>query len=456
MKKFIPFFLVFLGLSVLGYFIFVHAFAVPDDASQNSAPFAQARTGDLQIIVSGAGNLVLSESVILSFETSGILEEVLVGMGSTVEAGNLIARLDDTQTQLALEEAVVKISEFVNPATIAEAEVNVLLAEESLAAAEQNLASVIAGPPVAYYEWEVVSAQDNFQTALMIFNLSIKPSGKLQAEVEKTKNELEDAQEDLEWALNYEVPEEAIQRAEAEVDYAQSQLTAAHTLLAYLNGVSLDDIQDPTFSPEIIAIERAALALHTAEENLTYTEVISPIEGTVITLEALPGEAVKAGSPFATIISMESLEVQFYLDEGDLTWVSLGDPVALTFPAYEGQTFTGMITHISPVLVEVDRVPMVEVWASIIAPAEIQLMSGLSVDVEVTAVDIQSAILVPIQAVFEAQPGLSQVVVLDENGQPEFRTVQVGISDYANIVIESGLAAGEKVSTQPQAYQSND
>jgi len=58
--------------------------------------------------------------------------------------------------------------------------------------------------------------------------------------------------------------------------------------------------------------------------------------------------------------------------------------------------------------------------------------------------------------VFEAQPGLSQVVVLDENGQPEFRTVQVGISDYANIVIESGLAAGEKVSTQPQAYQSND
>lgn len=456
MKKYIPFFLIFLGLIVLGYFIFIQGSAVPEDVTQTSASFAWARTGDLQIIVSGSGNLVPTESVVISFEASGILKELLVGVGSTVEAGSLLARLDDSQTQLALEKAVVSFSQLVNPATIAEAEVNVLLAEESLAAAEQNLASVIAGPPVAYYEWEFVSAYENYQTALIILNSSAKPSGKLQAAVEKAREGWEDAQEDLNWALNYEVPEEAIQRAEAEVDYAQSQLAAAQTLLAYLNGISLNEIQDPTFGPEIIAIERAALAMRSAEEDLTYTEVISPIDGTVIALEAIPGEAVQAGSPFATIMTMESLVVQFYLDEGDLTWVSLGDPVALTFLADEGQIFKGMITQISPVLVELDRVPMVEVWASVVVPTEIQLMSGLSVEVEVTAVDIQSAILVPTQAVFETQPGLHQVVVLDENGQPEFRTVQVGISDYANIVIESGLAAGEKVSTQPQTYLSND
>ena len=456
MKKILPFLLVFLGLIVLGYFIFSQDSTALEDTTQTSASVTRARTGDLQITVSGAGTLVPSESAVISFEASGVVKELLVGVGSTVEAGSLLARLDDTQTQLALKKAVISYSQLVNPYTIAEAEVNVLLAEESLAVSEQNLATVIAGPPVAYYEWELASAQENYQTALTILNSSTKPSGKLQTAVENARAELDKAQEDLDWALNYEVPEETIHRAEAEVVYVQSQLASAQTLLAYLNGSSLAEIPDPTFGPEIIAIERAALAIRSAEEALAYTEVISPIGGTVIALGALPGETVKAGNPLATIITMESLEVQFYLDEGDLTWVSLGDPVALTFPAYDGQTFAGTVTQISPVLAEVDKVPMVEVRASITTPADIQLMPGLSVEVDVTAVDIQSAVLVPIQAVFESQPGLYQVVVLDENGQPEIRTVQVGVSDYANIIIESGLAAGEKVSTQPQTYLLND
>ena len=60
---------------------------------------AQVSQGDLVITASGSGTLVPSSEVSQGFRSSGVLAELLVEVGDRVEAGQLLARLDDIDVQ---------------------------------------------------------------------------------------------------------------------------------------------------------------------------------------------------------------------------------------------------------------------------------------------------------------------------------------------------------------------
>jgi len=66
---------------------------------------ATVRQGDLVIRTSGTGTLISVTESDLVFSTSGKLENVLVKVGDKVEAGQLLAQLDDSSQQTALAQA---------------------------------------------------------------------------------------------------------------------------------------------------------------------------------------------------------------------------------------------------------------------------------------------------------------------------------------------------------------
>ena len=100
-----------------------------------------------------------------------------------------------------------------------------------------------------------------------------------------------------------------------------------------------------------------------------------------------------------------------------------------------------------PMLVTVDGTPAVQSWASVdFSSREIDILAGMTADVEVVAAEARDAVLVPVEALRELSPGQFAVFVVDPKGDLELRAVEVGLTDPINAEILDGLDLGETVS----------
>jgi multidrug efflux pump subunit AcrA (membrane-fusion protein) len=174
--------------------------------------------------------------------------------------------------------------------------------------------------------------------------------------------------------------------------------------------------------------------------------LIAPIAGTVVEIASEVGE--KVSSPAVVLANLREPVVQFWVEESDLGSVSKGNPVNVVFEALPDLVYPGMITRIDPRLVTVSNTSAVQAWASIDTDAHpVSLLGEMNVEVEVVAGEAKNAVLAPIQALRELSEDQYVVFVVKENGELEMRLVEVGLRDYVNAEIRSGLRPGEVVST---------
>jgi len=82
----------------------------------------------------------------------------------------------------------------------------------------------------------------------------------------------------------------------------------------------------------------------------THITITSPITGIVIRKHATEGTYVNTGTPIYTVADLSKLWVKLDAYESDLPWIKYGQQVEFTTEAYPGETFTGTISFIDPVL----------------------------------------------------------------------------------------------------------
>ena len=140
--------------------------------------------------------------------------------------------------------------------------------------------------------------------------------------------------------------------------------------------------------------------------------------------------------------------MRFYVEEVDLGKVAVGAPVSVLFDAAPDLSFSGEIIRVDPALVTVDGSPAVQAWARLDPyEHEVTLLSGLTAEVEIVSGRSENTLLVPVQALREAAPGVFSVFVVQPDGSLKLVPVTVGLKDFANAEILSGLKAGDVVST---------
>jgi len=109
---------------------------------------ATARRGDIILYAAGAGTLIPSAEVDVRFEISDgvqeILVELLVGVGDKVEAGDVLARLDDSDRQNNLVNAQRELRELTSPSAIAAVEKELPQAKINLEETTNNLIDLIS------------------------------------------------------------------------------------------------------------------------------------------------------------------------------------------------------------------------------------------------------------------------------------------------------------------------
>jgi RND family efflux transporter MFP subunit len=242
-------------------------------------------------------------------------------------------------------------------------------------------------------------------------------------------------------AVDNALAEEA--QAKNRVAQAQNNVYQAWESLQLLQSEPLTD----TLTRAELAVDEALLARENARLDLEAAQLYAPFDGTVMDVAATVGEQVGTNTPILTLADLSEPLVRFWVEEADLDKVAVGNPVSIIFEAFPDDTFAGEIVRVDPVLVTVDNTPAIQVWASLdLGDQDIDLLAGMTADVEVLAAEARDALLVPVEALREMSSGQYAVFVVKPDGELEMRAVVVGLMDVINAEILTGLDLGEIVS----------
>ncbi|RJP49718.1 MAG: HlyD family efflux transporter periplasmic adaptor subunit [Anaerolineaceae bacterium] len=425
-----------------------------NEIAEPSVQTAKVRTGDLVLSAIGAGTIVPAAQVDLSFQTNGVLAAIDVAVGDAVTAGQVLGRLEENAQTEADFQALF------SPQGLAQAELAVSDAEIVLTAAENDWINLI-GEEAWYWEGQLAQAQAELDALLQNPSAPSEQIADAQSRVDVAQgwliywqqlhtDELETTYKVIDFKTKkvtkfhyvyYEVTDQELMTACTALELARVSLLDAQSALEIVQA-----------GPEALTAPLAALGpqmarIEKARQAVERTRLVAPFDGTVTSLNGTLGQNV-GSSPVVTL-STDQLMVRFYLDESDLTKAMVGNPVIVTAEAYPDLPLDGRIVMVEPTLQTVDGSPAVVVWAALAEGTESALLSGMSVEVESIAGEARDALLVPIQSLHLVGPDSYAVNLVLPNGSLELTPVIVGLRDYANAVILSGLKVGDVVSTAP-------
>lgn len=180
-----------------------------------------------------------------------------------------------------------------------------------------------------------------------------------------------------------------------------------------------------------------------AEAQLKFSEIRSPIDGVVTDRPLYAGETAPAGTPLITVMDVTTLLAKTHLPEDAARALKVGQPASITLEG-GSQSFPGAVSLISPALDPGSTT--IEVWVKV-PNNDGKLKAGTPAQVSIESRNVKDAIVVPREALLTGPTGKHTVMVVDSADVAHQREVQTGIADGKNVQIVSGLKAGERVIT---------
>ncbi|MGE5602908.1 MAG: efflux RND transporter periplasmic adaptor subunit [Nitrososphaerales archaeon] len=453
--------------------------------------------GDLVISASGSGTLVPAQQMEAGFQNGGTLKEVLVKLGDVVEAGQPLAKLDDTDLSNSVTEAGISLklaqlnvdsltkSASASEVAAAEASVasakaslaklteapdnqSVLAARETLKSAQKKLNDLLAGPDpteVKNAEYALENAKNSLWSVQIGRDAACGRNDhaacdQAKAQVGNADAAVRKAQEELDAAKAGPTADE-IADARAKVASAQSALNtllkkASADEVAAANAQvkkAQDDLDTLLAGADATELEKARLnvqqaqmTLDSAQRKLEAATLTAPISGTVTALTAQPGDTVSSAA-IITLADLAHPQLQFFVEETDMASAVPGNAVNIVFEALPDYTFPGKVLSVEPALVSESNTTAVKALASIdLSAPPFKVLSGMHAEVEVVAGEARNALLVPVDALRELATDQYAVFVIQPDGQQVLRPVQVGLKDLVNAEIKSGVQEGETIS----------
>ena len=258
-----------------------------------------------------------------------------------------------------------------------------------------------------------------------------------------------------------------LQKVAQDLTFAKQSLDAAQKLYAsrqalYKDGaISSKDVEDSRLSliqaqnqydlaqkqSDLKVAEGALNAAKgdtaSAEAQLSYTKITSPIDGVVTDRPFYPGETAPAGMPLITVMDLSQIVARSHISQQEASHLKAGDPATISMPG-QGPGVKGKVTMVSPALDP--NSTTVEVWVAAPNPGG-RLKPGSSVRVSMVGETVPNAIVIPLAALLTAPDGVTTVITLDTENVPHKQKVKTGIRDGANVQITDGLQGMERVVT---------
>jgi len=188
---------------------------------------------------------------------------------------------------------------------------------------------------------------------------------------------------------------------------------------------------------------QARAALAQAHTSLSYTRILAPFDGVITEKKADPGMLASPGLPIFTIEGLGHYRLESAVNENDLRYVRMGEPVPVIVDALEISQQRGRVVQIVPAADTGSRSFLVKIEL----PADTRLRSGLFGRAQFSRGN-RSALFIPQTAVVE-RGQLQGVYILDRNRTASLRYVTLGNRAGSVVEVLSGLQEGELLVAKP-------
>jgi HlyD family secretion protein len=354
---------------------------------------AKVTRGDIAKSVVATGKIQPITKVELKSKASGIVEKLYVDINQHVVKGQVLAQLDQQE----------------------------ILAQ--VAAQKAQLEAALAN--VGTYQANVAQDKVNAEAPdLPMYKNTLDRNLQMEKEGVVSMQALDDANRNYLAALN----KRDTERATIAVDQAKLKQAEAQ-----------------------VAQSRATL--NQLDEQLSYTTLVSPMDGVILSRDVELGDAVSSilvlGSTATLVMTIgdtRQVYVQGKVDEADIANVYLGQPARIKVESFRDRVFYGKVTKIAPLGVEKDNVTTFEVRVSIDNPGG-ELKAQMTANAEILVEEHKNTLYVPEQALTYDSKKNATVNVPDTKAKDGTRSVpvKVGVSNGSNVEIAEGLKEGDTV-----------
>jgi len=348
------------------------------------------------VLATGAVKPQVGAEVRVGARISGKVERLHANIGDFVKKGQVVAELekadlvavvDQRRAELAIGEAKLSAVETLLPQEIEKAEAELAQAEATVGLARKEM-----------------SRQDGLREKGMTA--------------------------ELEW-----------DRAVEQLGVTEARLAVTTTALRLARARYDEDLKQAR--AEVV---RARAALEYARIHLSYATITAPIDGVIGSVATQEGETVAAGlnaPTFVTIIDLNRLQVDAFVDEVDIGQVRVGQQAAFTVDTFPAREFRGRIVAIYPNAVIQENVVNYDVVVEIASDYNDLLRPEMTASVTISLESRPNVLAVPTTAV-KRERG-KNIVWIPTDGGPEPREIKVGWKDGQWIEIVAGLDEGETV-----------
>ncbi|WP_027185976.1 efflux RND transporter periplasmic adaptor subunit [Desulfovibrio inopinatus] len=363
---------------------------------------AEVRRGNIRKVLEATGIVQAQVGAIVKIgaRATGSIDEMRVKVGDPVQKGEVIALIDDREQLAQLDVSKARLEsakaeqgrvETVYPKRIAEAEAQLRLAE-----AEEEYARLTLKRQAQLYAKKLV-AKDVYDAASRDALVKASQVSARRASAELLKTEFE---------------KERI-KAKRNVDEARATLSTRNT-------------------------------------QLSYTRIVSPIEGVVSQVTIQEGETVVAGLQVAnliTVIDPTKLEMWIYVDETDVGQVKPGQAVEFQVDAYPDTVFQGAVELIYPQPEIRDNI----VYYKALVPVSIEqaerLRPEMTTQCRIVVQQLDDVLVIPNTALKWVQ-GTQVVYGVNNDGSVVQLHPELGLAGLRETEVVSGLEEGQTVAVQ--------
>lgn len=407
---------------------------------------------NLQVEIEASGRVEPIKSVNVSPKNPGRLVKLLVEQGDEVEAGQTLAIMENSelkaqnsQAQAELQQATASYSE--EKAKI-KAEIAQAQARLNQAQARLNQAKSRIPRDLTQTKAQINAAQSRLKltTARRKRNEYLLQQGAItQDTFDEALNDEQNAQSSLREL------QEKLQQLEttggSEVEQIEAEINEAQIALEQRQQTVEDEIAGLQ-----AAIDGANAAWQQSEIQYADSIVKAPFAGTVTQRYAVEGSFVTpstsasstASASATSILALaQGLEVVAKVTEIDIGQLQPGQKVKIVADAYSDRIFKGVVKRIAPEAIIEDNVTSFEVRIKLLS-GEDKLRSKMNVDVTFIGEELSDRLVVPTVAIV-TQQGETGVMVLNDNNQPEFTPVKIGITVDNKTQILEGIDSDERV-----------
>lgn len=400
------------------------------NANANSAPTivdtttTQAVVREVPTYFEATGTLASDAQTDVAPAVGGKIIAVNFDIGSYVNKGDVLVRLDDRDARIRLEQAQAQVEQQRKSVLQAEANVNQTIANLRQAQVRLGVKDGETFQIQDFSQVKSITAQLELAEKELARTTRLLESGDVsRSQYDQRKSQRDSLIGQLDEARsNAAVAIRAINTAQAQVDTARTAVGIANA-----------------------AVATSQTQVDQANKAIADTIVYAPISGYVSERTADLGEFVTPNTPnskVATIVRTSVLRMRIDIPEQNIGQVANGQGISLQTSAYPDRNFAGTVVRIAPNLNATARTLTVE--------AEVENVGGLLKPGQFATVRInqgkaKSTVMIPTTAVKTEGDANSVFVIKD--GRAEQRQVKLGLLETNMIEVQQGVQEGEAVAT---------